>query len=51
MAGAVAGGAMVHHDRKMAAEQEQAYDQAPAGEQAAAGYEEQQLRAAAGGPG
>ncbi len=32
---------MVHHDRKMAAEQEQAYDQAPAGEQAAAGYEEQ----------
>ncbi|HSP10492.1 MAG TPA: SHOCT domain-containing protein [Candidatus Dormibacteraeota bacterium] len=35
VAGAVAGGAMVHHERKQAAQaqEEQAYDQAPAEEQ------------------
>jgi hypothetical protein len=36
VAGAVAGGAMVHHERKKADEEAQAYDQAPAEEQAPA---------------
>ena len=41
VAGAVAGGAMVHHERKKADEEAQAYDQAPAEEQAPAQDQEQ----------
>ena len=41
MAGAVAGGAIAHHERKKAAEEEQAYDQAPAEEQAPGEDQEQ----------
>ena len=41
VAGAVAGGAVVHHERKQADEEAQAYDQAPAEEQAPAQAPEQ----------
>ena len=40
MVGAVAGGAVVHHERNKAAEQDQADDQAPAEEQAPAEQEQ-----------
>ena len=41
VAGAVAGGAIAHHERKEAVEEEQAYDEAPAEEQAPAEDQEQ----------
>ena len=40
MAGAVAGGALAHHERNKAAEEQQAYDQPPAEEQAPAEQEQ-----------
>ena len=41
LAGAVAGGALAHHERRKAEEEQEAYAQAPAEEQAPAGYQDQ----------